>query len=115
MPRTADFPDQVATPRLSPATESVDDAAALDAAVDVLEAHTAPGDARLPVEAPVAHRRLERRFKGWDQRAQLLHGETGQIQDLHGAGLDLGTPSISPGDGLPSLEAKDTINRDQLF
>jgi hypothetical protein len=51
-----------------------------------------PGDARLPVEAPVGHMSLERSFKGWDQLANLLHGETGQIQELRGAGLDLGKP-----------------------
>jgi hypothetical protein len=45
MQRTADFHDQIADPRLSQATDSVDDAAALDAAVDVLDAHTSAGDA----------------------------------------------------------------------
>src|SRR5215831_18392131 len=45
MPCTADFHDQIADPRLSPAADVVDEAAALDAAVDVVDAHTSAGDA----------------------------------------------------------------------
>jgi hypothetical protein len=45
MQRTADFHEQIADARLPQAAGVVDDAAALDAAVDVLDAHTSAGDA----------------------------------------------------------------------
>ena len=45
MQRTADFHDQIADPSLSEAAGVVDDAAALDAAVDVLDAHTSAREA----------------------------------------------------------------------
>ena len=45
MQRTADFHDQVADTRLPEAADVVDDAAALDAAVDVLDADASAGDA----------------------------------------------------------------------
>jgi len=45
MPRTADFHEQITHPCLPQATGVVDDPAALDAAVDVLEAHTPTGNA----------------------------------------------------------------------
>ncbi len=45
MQRTADFHDQIADPSLSEAAGVVDDAAALHAAVDVLDAHTSARDA----------------------------------------------------------------------
>src|SRR5215510_9824739 len=45
MQRTADFHDQIAGARLPQAAGSVDNAAALDAAVDVFDAHTSAGDA----------------------------------------------------------------------
>ena len=44
MQRTADFHDQVADARLSEAAGVVDNTAALDAAVDVLDAHTSTRD-----------------------------------------------------------------------
>jgi hypothetical protein len=44
MQRTADFHDQVADARPPEAAGVVDDATALDAAVDVLDAHTSSGD-----------------------------------------------------------------------
>ena len=45
MQRTADFHDQIADPRLSQAADIMDDAAALDAAVDVFDTHASAGDA----------------------------------------------------------------------
>ena len=42
---TADFHDQIADPRLSQAGDVADDAAALDAAVDMFDAHTSAGNA----------------------------------------------------------------------
>jgi hypothetical protein len=45
MQRTADFHDQIAGTCLPEAADIVDDAAALDAAVDVLDAHAPTGDA----------------------------------------------------------------------
>ena len=47
-----------------------------------------------------------------DQLDQLAPGETGHIQDLRGAGPDIGTSSRSHGSGLLSLEGQDSINRD---
>ena len=45
MQRTADFHDQISDTRLPQAADVMDDAAALDAAVDVLDAHAPTGDA----------------------------------------------------------------------
>jgi hypothetical protein len=47
MPRTADFHDQISDARLPEAAEVVDDAAALDATVDVLEADTPASEASI--------------------------------------------------------------------
>jgi hypothetical protein len=47
MQRTTDFHDQISDPRLPEAADIVDDAAALDAAVDVLDAHSTAGDASI--------------------------------------------------------------------
>jgi hypothetical protein len=47
MQRTADFHDQVADARLPEAAGVVDDATALDAAVDMLDAHAPAGDATI--------------------------------------------------------------------
>jgi hypothetical protein len=44
MQRTADFHEQIADARLPQAADVVDDAAALDATVDVLDAHAPTGD-----------------------------------------------------------------------
>jgi hypothetical protein len=45
MPRTTDFHDEITDACLPEAAGVVDDAAALDAAVDVLDAHPSAGDA----------------------------------------------------------------------
>jgi hypothetical protein len=44
MQRTADFHDRLSDPCLPEATDVVDDAAAIDATVDVLDTHAATGD-----------------------------------------------------------------------
>jgi hypothetical protein len=80
----------------------------------VLVGRIPPGGARFPIEAPVGHVALERGLKGWDQRLKLVHGETGQIQDLRRAGLEIGEPSRAHSCGLLSLEAQYTLNRDEL-
>jgi hypothetical protein len=72
------------------------------------------GGARLPIKAPAGHLRLERGLKGRDQLLKLLHGETGQVQDRRGAGLEIGESSRAQGDGLLSSEAQYTLNRDEL-
>jgi hypothetical protein len=45
MQRTADFHDQIADARLAEAAGIMDNTAALDAAVDMLDAHAPTGDA----------------------------------------------------------------------
>lgn len=62
-------------------------------------------DAGLPIETPVGHMGLKGSLKGWDQLPQLVHGETGQIEHLCRAGLELDEPSRSHDHGLLSLEA----------
>jgi hypothetical protein len=80
----------------------------------VLVSRIPPGRARLPIEAPVGHVALKRGLKGWDQLPKLGHGETGQIQDLRRAGLEIGEPSRAHRCGLLSLETQYTLNRDEL-
>jgi hypothetical protein len=58
----------------------------------VLVGRVVPGGTRLPIEAPVGHMSLERGLKGRDQLPKLVQGETGQIQDLRRAGLEIGEP-----------------------
>jgi hypothetical protein len=73
------------------------------------------GGAWSPIEAPVSHMGLERGLKRRHQRLKLLHGETGHIEHLCGAALEIGKPSSSHGSGLRSSEAEHTINRDELY
>jgi hypothetical protein len=80
----------------------------------ILVGRVPPGRPRLPIEAPVGHVALIRGLKGEDQLLQFVHGETGQIQDLRRAGLEIGEPSRAHSCGLLSLEAKYTLNRDEL-
>ena len=126
---TTDFHHAITDARLPEAADVVDAAAALDAAVDVLDAPFGPivakrgrraprppprtvrvrripaRDAGLPIETPVGHMGLKGSLKGWDQLPQLVHGETGQIEHLCRAGLELDEPSRSHDHGLLSLEA----------
>jgi len=78
----------------------------------VLVGRVPTGRARRPVEAPVGPMGLERGLKGRDSRPQLVHRETGQIEHLCRAGLQIDEPSRAHGGGLLSLEAQYTINRD---
>jgi hypothetical protein len=58
----------------------------------VLVSRVPAGGARLSIEAPLRHMGLERGLKGSDQVLKLLHGKTGQIEHLCGAGLEIGEP-----------------------
>jgi hypothetical protein len=100
MPSTADFHHQVMDTRLPEAAGFVDDAAALDAAVDVLDAHAAARDAPIrgflrPREGPAA--RLPGRhddldlLQGEGQEAQILEPPTARRQ---GVGGGLGHPLV---------------------
>jgi len=81
MQRTADFHDQIADPHLSQATDSVDDAAALDAAVDVLDAHTSAGDA--PIRRFLGPRELSSsRLPGWHDDFHLRKRKRQKAQVL---------------------------------
>ena len=48
------------------------------------------GGARLPIEAPEGHMRLEGGLKGRDDLLKLVHRETGQIEHLRRAHLQIG-------------------------
>ena len=72
------------------------------------------GRARLPIEAPPGHRGLKGGLKRRDQAPKLIQGQTGQLQYLERAGLEVSESSIPHGGGLLSLEAKDIINRNNL-
>jgi hypothetical protein len=48
--------------------------------------------AELPIETPVGHMGWEGGLKGWDQLPQLVYGETGPIEHLGRAGLEIGEP-----------------------
>jgi hypothetical protein len=50
------------------------------------------GGARLSIEPPLRHMSLECRLEREDQMLKLLDGETGQIEYLCRAGLDVGEP-----------------------
>jgi hypothetical protein len=58
----------------------------------VLVGRVLQSGARLSIGAPMGHVALERGLKGWDQLLKLLHGETGQIQDLRRVGPEIGEP-----------------------
>ena len=58
----------------------------------VLVRRVPAGGARLSIEAPLRHMRLECRLEREDQMLKLLDGETGQIEHLCRAGLDVGEP-----------------------
>jgi hypothetical protein len=71
MQRTADFHEQVADARPPQATDVVDDAATLDAAVDVLNTHTAAGDA--PIRRFLCPRELSSsRLPDWHDDFHLV-------------------------------------------
>ena len=62
----------------------------------VLVGRVPTGGARLPIEAPVGHMRLKRGLKGRDQLVKLAHGQTGQIEDLSRAPLEIGEAVTCP-------------------
>ena len=66
----------------------------------VLVGRLSANSTRLPVEAPVGHMGLERGLKGRHQLLKLVHRETGQIEYLCRAGLEIGEPSRSHSCGL---------------
>jgi hypothetical protein len=72
------------------------------------------GRARLPIEAPLSHMGLKCDLKRRDQALKLIQGQTGQIQHLQRAGLEVGESSMPHSCGLLSLEAHDIINRNKL-
>ena len=53
--------------------------------------------------------------KGGASAGALLQGETGHIQHLRGAGLDVSEPSIPHGCDLLSSEAQSILNRNKLY
>src|SRR6266849_655534 len=55
---------------------------------------------RLPIHPPRRHPGLERGLEGRDQLLKLVEGHTGEIQELHRAGLQLGEPYTSHGSYL---------------
>jgi len=112
MPRTADFHDQVADACLPEAAGVVDDATALDAAVDLLDAHAPAGDATIgrflrPRESPTSW--VPRRHDDLDvgqgerQEAEILEPPTPRGQRVRG---HLGHPLLvdAAGRGLTQQE-----------
>src|SRR5437879_5322137 len=61
------------------------------------------GGARFPIEAPRRHPGVERGIEGRDQLLKLVEGQTGEIQELCGARLQLGEPYTCHGLCLLSL------------
>jgi hypothetical protein len=93
MQRTADFHDQIADARLPKAAGVVDDATALDTAVDVLDAHAATRDAPIcsflgaregpASRLPGRHDDLDL-IEGERQEAQILEQPTARGQGIRG-------------------------------
>jgi hypothetical protein len=71
----------------------------------VLISRVPAGGARLAVETPGGYMRLEGGLNRWNPRLPRLHGETGQIQRLCTANLEIGESSRAHGGGLLLLEA----------
>jgi hypothetical protein len=124
MQRTADFHDQIADACLPQAADVVDNAAALDAAVDVLNAHAPPRDA--PIRGPLRARegaapRLPGRHDDLDlvqgkrQKAQVLEQPAPHWQGVRGSignAFIVGTTRI----GLTQKEDREHgINQQDVF
>jgi hypothetical protein len=81
------------------------------------------GGSRFAIEAPRRHVVLERRLEGRDQGLKLLQGQTGEVQELRGAGLHVSEPYSSHGSCLLSRHGSITdasilligINSTELF
>src|SRR5438876_7378901 len=58
--------------------------------------------------------RVERRLKGWKELLKLVEGQTGQIEELCGAGPHVGEPYTGHTWCLLSWETQYTTNRDKL-
>ena len=81
MPRTADVHDQIADARLPQTIRIVDDATALHATVDVLNAHTTAGDA--PIRAFLgAAQSPAPRLPGWHDELHVIECERQEAQIL---------------------------------
>ena len=73
--------------------------------------HTKPAcDPRFPVEAPLAHMRVERRLKRRDKELKLVGRQAGQIQELRRTGLHIHASYTGHTWCLLSVEAQHTIN-----
>jgi hypothetical protein len=57
---------------------------------------TLAGGPEFPLEAPRRHRGVEGGLEGRDQVLQLVARHAGAVQELHGAGLQVGTPDAGP-------------------
>jgi hypothetical protein len=78
---TADFHDRISDPRLPEAADVVDDAAALDAAVDMLNAHAPTSEA--PIRRFLRLReRLSSWLPGWHEGLHLIERERQEAQLL---------------------------------
>jgi hypothetical protein len=81
MQRTADFHDPIADARLAEAVRVMDDAAALDTAVDVLDAHTSARDA--PIRGCLRARKSTATWlPGWHDHLDLVTRERQEAQIL---------------------------------
>jgi hypothetical protein len=84
MQRTADFHDQIADACLPQAASIVDNATALDAAVDMLDAHAPTCDA--PIRGFLRTREgTASRLPGWHDDLDLIQGEGQEAQILEQA------------------------------
>src|SRR5262249_43958742 len=72
------------------------------------------GGPGLPLETPRRHMRLERRLEGRDELLKLVEGQTGEIQEFRGTGLQIGELYMGHRWYLLSWEAQYIINRDNL-
>ena len=70
--------------------------------------------ARLPIAAPPGPMGLKGGRKRRDQAPTRIQGQTGHLQPLERAALEVGESSMPHGGGLLSLKAKDIINRNKL-
>jgi hypothetical protein len=117
MQGTADFHEQITNPRLPQATGVVDDATALDATVDMLDAHTPASDTPIrgflrPCEGPAPG--LPRRHDDLDvgqrerQEAEILAQPAPRRQRVRG---HLGHPLIVGAAGIGLTQQEDREGR----
>jgi hypothetical protein len=124
MQRTADFHDHITDARLSQAVGVVDDAAALDTAVDMLDAHAPTRDASIrgflraregaASRLPGRHEDLDL-STGERQEAQILKQSTARRQ---GVGSGIGNPLImrSTPVGLAQKEDRERgVDQEHVF